>query len=449
MEKYNNEEMYLVCYFNFSDYPKMFNKKRVSKKLVLILGKQNNNNYYALRENLKSILELKQQGFIQEEENLIFKFVYRKDTIELINMIDKCEFPTNYEKVFSKINNLNLKLWKSLPKCSNCEININLKNSRLNNEEYYISELKKNDIFRLGEIKFILREFHTISNINNNNNCDDDCSKKENTSLFSILLKPYKNEFCDICKKKEQTDTQDDDPLLKFCECNKYRHFKCMKKKIKEIMFREDNNNGCIKYCIKTNCFYCNKFIPLSFYIKVYDKGNYKYNLYELVDIPKDNNQEYLILETVDFLNEQEDYIKYIYYIKLREKAKDKNIDTILIGSNRRKDKCEYQYNKLIEIGESSVSNHHALLDYDIEEKNLTIRNISNTHNTLVLQNKFVFEKNKNNKLLMELGNIQIESHLISDGDEFSEIKDKMENNNSGLFYTRNSDTDNDKEFEF
>ena len=218
-----------------------------------------------------------------------------------------------------------------------------------------------------------------------------------------------------------------------------------MKKKFKEILIKDENNNGCIRYYIKTNCFYCNKFIPLSFYIK----ENKDYNLYELVDIPKDNNQEYLILETVDFLNEQEDYIKYIYYIKLREKAKDKNIDTILIGSNRRKDKCEYQYNKLIEIGESSVSNHHALLDYDIEEKNLTIRNISNTHNTLVLQNKFVFEKNKNNKLLMELGNIQIESHLISDKEEFSEIKYKMENNNSGLFYTRNNDTDNDEEIEF
>ena len=442
MENYNNEEMYLVCIFNISDNTKMFSKKKVLKKLVLLLGKMHNNNYYVLRENHKSILQLKQQGFIQEEENLIFQFVYKKDTIELINLIDFCSFPTNYEKVFSKVNNLSLKLWKSLPKCTNCEIS-NLKNSFKNNEDCCICELKQNDIFRLGDIKFIIREFHTITNINNNNNCDD-CSKKENSRLFSILLKPYFNEYCDICKKNEQKDTKDD-PLLKFCECNKYRHFKCMKKKFKEILIKDENNNGCIRYYIKTNCFYCNKFIPLSFYIK----ENKDYNLYELIDIPKDNNQEYLILETVDFLNEQEDYIKYIYYIKLREKAKDKNIDTILIGSNRRKDKCEYQYNKLIEIGESSVSNHHALLDYDIEEKNLTIRNISNTHNTLVLQNKFVFEKNKNNKLLMELGNIQIESHLISDKEEFSEIKYKMENNNSGLFYTRNNDIDNDEEIEF
>ena len=201
MEEYNSEEMYLVCIFNISDNTKMFSKKKVLKKLVLLLGKMHNNNYYVLRENHKSILQLKQQGFIQEEENLIFQFVYKKDTIELINLIDYCSFPTNYEKVFSKVNNLSLKLWKSLPKCTNCEIS-NLKNSFKNNEDCCICELKQNDIFRLGDIKFIIREFHTITNINNNNNCDD-CSKKENENsrLFSILLKPYFNEYCDICKK--------------------------------------------------------------------------------------------------------------------------------------------------------------------------------------------------------------------------------------------------------
>ena len=99
MENYNKEEMYLVCIFNISDNTKMFSKKKVLKKLVLLLGKMHNNNYYVLRENHKSILQLKQQGFIQEEENLIFQFVYKKDTIELINLIDYCSFPTNYEKV--------------------------------------------------------------------------------------------------------------------------------------------------------------------------------------------------------------------------------------------------------------------------------------------------------------------------------------------------------------
>ena len=68
--------------------------------------------------------------------------------------------------------------------------------------------------------------------------------------------------------------------------------------------------------------------------------------------------------------------MKYIYYINLREKGKDKNIDTILIGSNRRKNN-DYQYNKLIEIDHGTISSQHAIMDYDIEEKSLSLRNIS------------------------------------------------------------------------
>ena len=439
MKKYNSQEIYLVCNIYFSESFQRFSKRRITNNLVLLLGKEKKNYYYVLRENHNSILEIKQQGFIQEDEDLIFKYVHKNARVELINMIDNCEYPTSFEKVLGKINKLDFKLWKSLPKCTNCKIN-NIKNNNLNNEEFCLFELKKNDIFRLGDIKFILREFHVISNTINNDcdNCNN-CSKTDpkNKRLFSILLKPYQDEICDICKKKELKD----DPLLKFCDCNKYRHFKCMKKKIKEIIIKEDDNNGCIRYYIKTNCFYCKKFIPLSFFIK----ENGQYNLYELVDIPRDDSQEYLLLETIDFLNRQNDYVKCIYYVKLREKRKDKNIDTILISSNRKKVKGDYPYNKLIEIDHSSVSTQHALLDYDIEEKNLIIRNISDIHNTLILQNKFVLEQNKNNKLLMELGNIQIESHLISDEDEYYEVKDKMDNS-SGLMYTRYSDNDSDKE---
>lgn len=439
MKKYNSQEIYIVCNIYFSESLKRFSKRRITNDLALLLGKEKNNYYYVLRENHNSILEIKQQGFIQEDEDLIFKYVHKKDRVELINMIDYCEYPTSYEKVFGKINKLDFKLWKSLPKCTSCKIN-NIKNNTLNNEDFCLFELKKNDIFRLGDIKFILREFHVISNTINNDcdNCNNyDKNDPKNERIFSILLKPYQDEICDICKKKELKD----DPLLKFCDCEKYRHFKCMKKKIKEIIIKEDNNNGCIRYYIKTNCFYCKKFIPLSFFIK----ENGKYNLYELVDIPRDDSQEYLLLETIDFLNKHNDYIKFIYYVKLREKRKDKNIDTILISSNRKKVKGDYPYNKLIEIDHSSVSTQHALLDYDIEEKNLIIRNISDINNTLILQDKFVLEQNKNNKLLMELGNIQIESHLISDEDEYYEVKDKMDNS-SGLMYTRYSDSDSDKE---
>lgn len=434
MDNKKNPPIFLVSNISFGESSHIFNKKKVKKNYTLLLGKEQNNNYLVLRENHRTLLILDQQGFIQENENLIFQFSIRGNKVELINLSDKCEIPTSYEKVFGKINKLNFKLWKSLPKCPKCDIT---KSNNSIMEEDYIYKLEQNNIFRLAEVKFILREFHHFPKENENdnlNNCND-CNNIKGP--FSIELKPYQGELCDICYKRDVKD----DYLLKFCDCEKYRHIKCMKKKLKEIIFKDEYKNGCIRYYIKTNCFSCRKFIPLSFYIRIKDD----YVLYELVDIPRDNNREYLLIETLDFLNLNGNYVKYIYYINLREKGKDKNIDTILIGSNRRKNN-DYQYNKLIEIDHGTISSQHAIMDYDIEEKSLSLRNISDKQNTLVLQDKFELESEKN-KLLMELGNIQIESHIITNKKEYNKIKDESQNFFDPIIFTRNSDTDDVQEY--
>ena len=157
-------------------------------------------------------------------------------------------------------------------------------------------------------------------------------------------------------------------------------------------------------------------------------KLNNEYKLYELIDIPRKNDEEYLLLETFDFHDTQQEFIKYIFYLKFRKKENNKNVETILIGGDRKKSN-KYRYDKLVKIEKTnSISSQHALIDYDIEEKTLFLTNISDTFNTLVLQDEFTMKQDENEKLLLELGNLKIESRLIK-SDELEYVKNIMENN--------------------
>jgi hypothetical protein len=221
-----------------------------------------------------------------------------------------------------------------------------------------------------------------------------------------------------------------------------------MKEKIKErVIKEEDESVGCTRYYIKTNCLGCKKFINLRFILDEKDNNNnYNYlglskknfakkpKLYELIDIQKKKEEEYLIFETIDFKDTQYEYIKYFFYIKFRKLEKNKNVETILIGGDRTKNE-KYRYDKLIKIEKNNtISSQHALIDYDIEEKTLILRNISDSHNTLILKDKNYLEIIPNNdefkfkQILLELGNIKIEPSLIK-SNEFEEYENKMKNN--------------------
>lgn len=413
--------IYLAINISVSDSSSIFNKNKIIKKFTHVFENEDDN-YLILKSNHESFAILNHQGLIDDKEIMIFKIVIKKDEIKIVNVIDRCYNCTRKTKYYRQmIKESNFYLWKSIPKLEKYDF-IDDKSVYL-----YTQQLKENDIIRLGTIKIIIREFHTFqnnqqNNQGNNNNCVD-CCKKKYKKPFTLVLENDIEEICEFCRKKY---LEPDNPLVKFCECEKYTHFKCMKARFKEIM-TQSTENGCTRYYIKTHCFYCKKFIPWSFLIKDI-KHNNKYKLYELIDIPRNQNEEYLLLETFDFYDTQKEFIKYIFYLKFRKQANNKNIETILIGGDRKKSN-KYRYDKLVKIEKTnSISSQHALIDYDIEEKSLFLTNISDTHNTLVYQDEFKMKKNENNKLFLELGNIKIESILIED-DKLEDVKKKMENN--------------------
>jgi len=434
------EKLGLFCKIIVSDSTQLFNKTKIIKEYSILLNE--NYPFLVLKRNLKSFAIMKEQPSIKPDEDLIFEIKIKSDSIELFNPIDRCSSCINQIKLYNKIAKLNYKLWQSLKSLPKSEKDFKITEE---NKNLYLYELKQNDIIRMGDIKFILREINIIHNNINNNDHNNKCHDEFMQNQYIMKIKPSEGNVCEICKK---TDMQEDNPIIKLCECENHYHFKCMKEKIKErVIKEEDESVGCTRYYIKTNCLGCKKFINLRFILDEKDNNNnYNYlglseknfakkpKLYELIDIEKKKEEEYLIFETIDFKDTQYEYIKYFFYIKFRKLEKNKNVETILIGGDRTKNE-KYRYDKLIKIEKNnSISSQHALIDYDIEEKTLILRNISDSHNTLILKDKNYLEIIPNNdefkfkQILLELGNIKIEPYLIK-SNEFEEYENKMKNN--------------------
>ena len=170
-------------------------------------------------------------------------------------------------------------------------------------------------------------------------------------------------------------------------------------------------------YTIKTHCPKCKKFIPSHFVIK--DKNIFE--LYQLVDNPFKSSENYLLFEALDFLDANNEYKKYIFYINLEQKFNKKQI---LIGGDKMEiDKIQKnKYNDkyiFLKIPDTNFS-ELAVIECNLKEKTLILKNISDTYNTLVLESKYKIKKN--DKLLLESGNLEIEASLINEN-KFKEIK--------------------------
>ena len=150
--------IYLVVSIVVSDSSCIFNKNKIIKKYTHVFEKEDEN-YLILKSNHVSFAILKYQGLIEENEIIIFKTDIKHNQIKIINNIDKCCNCTRMTKYYQQmIKGANFFLWKSIPKLENYDF-INDKSVNL-----YMHKLKVNDIIRLGTIKIIIRELHTIQN---------------------------------------------------------------------------------------------------------------------------------------------------------------------------------------------------------------------------------------------------------------------------------------------
>ena len=141
----------------------------------------------------------------------------------------------------------------------------------------------------------------------------------------------------------------------------------------------------------------CYKPYPLRFRIPEYDR------IYELIDLNKPSEFDYIILESLDFIKDNINNLKIIHVVTLNE-------DEINIGRN--------ESNDIIDP-DISVSRKHAILKFNKKTGKLYLENLSEKFGTLILIKGNI--KMKEKKIHIQVGKSYIQAHLKKDKSDLTD----------------------------
>ena len=283
------------------------------------------------------------------------------------------------------------------------------------NEDYF---LNKNDIIKIGKIKFSFNEFNIdgidkIKYENKENSYNLSLLNSKTDPLFNMIydaervdLNNNEKIICNICYSDENTE---ENPLINLCHCNggmKFSHFNCIKLWMKtKLIIKENSKKNVKSYNFSCfNCKICKTPFPFKFRIKDKNNNNNMNKIYSLIDIEKPEFENYLVLESLDQINENNNF-KTIHVITLNE-------ENFIIGRGH---ECD------IRINDISVSRVHAILHFDMIRKLLLLRDLKSKFGTLVLVKKPI--KILKKYIRLQIGRTFIETKLVDEDD----VKDKIE----------------------
>ena len=339
---------------------------------------------------------------LKQDEELLFnvKNDY-KDEYALEN-----EVPIRIQPTEKNINDLSNKIWyvlKNDPNQSN-QSNQTITNT---NDDYYLC---KNDVIKLGRVKYSLNEINIPSKHNNIDVAvpSNDPTKYDidelniNTEpVFDFIFQakesgeytdiPDDERLCKICYSDE--NDKENNPLVHLCNCNgglRFSHFECIKKWMETKLITKENEKKTVKsYNIKSfNCEICKTPYPFKFKLNGVEKP------FELIDLQKPVDCDYIILESLNQMKENCN-IKSIHVIQLTG-------DELTIGRGHESD---------VRINDISVSRSHAKLKYNPTEGTLLLRDLKCKFGTLILIKKPL--KIKERKIHLQIGRTYIEAWLM------------------------------------
>ena len=404
---------------------------------------------YIIREKNKIIKEKQHYIYDDEIEGQILLYIRKslkdKNSFEIVNplrkFIEKNEynindlnrrpwFIVNTQNGYNNENeeyNLNegdiIKLGRRKFEIIKKNINANYKTISLDNpENYNISKIneKKGSIFninikknqykinkrKIGNKKIIKddSENNSLGNeINDPNNIEDEDTENES------VIEENENEKCRICFGSKSTR---ENPRLKLCSCHDSIHFECLKAYLKTKIETRENEKLTVKtyICNKYNCDVCLKPYPVRFRIPEFDK------IYELIDLNRPPELDYIILESLDYIKEHNN-LKILHFVEL-------NGDDIKIG--------RYDTNDIIDT-DISVSRKHAILKFNKENGKLYLENLSEKFGSLILIKGNIKLKEKNIHFQVgksyikaclsdvaetEIKNGSIKNHVVTNSDD-------------------------------
>lgn len=357
------------------------------------------------------IKTLANEGDLQNDEELLF-FV-RNDQTDQYSLENKVPIMTDPTE--KNINDLSNKIWYVLKPDPN---HPNQSNQVINNgnDDYFLC---KNDIIKLGRVKYALNEIHIPSHqdIIDVPKTNTDPSQYDINNLninsqpvFNFIYQAKDAEgvkddenLCKIC----YSNTNDmDNPMVHLCNCNgglRFAHYLCIKKWMETKLVIKENDKKTVKsYNIKSfNCEICKTPYPFRFRTGNSDK------IFDLIEI-KRPDEDYIILESLNQMKELNN-IKSIHVIKLTN-------EFITIGRGHESD---------VRINDISVSRTHAWLKYDPEEGRLLLRDLKSKFGTLILLKNPLTIKEK--KIHLQIGRTYIEAWLMS-MDDFEKLRKEKKN---------------------
>ena len=226
----------------------------------------------------------------------------------------------------------------------------------------YIYELKKNDIIKLGRIKFIIKDMNIVGK---------EILKSNETFIpFEInkLSRIIEEENCRICYSNDNSN--ENNPMISICKCkgSMNLHLECLKLWLKsKLEIKEINNKPGVSYIInKFNCELCHEPYPIT--IK---NNNINYNL---IDYNVPEGQNYIILQSLNSIKEN-NYPLSIHVLMFIE-----NESSFILGRGHESD---------IRITDISVSRSHARIF--MKEDKFFMEDLGSKFGTLVLAKEPVY----------------------------------------------------------
>ncbi len=369
------------------------------------------------KHEIKTVNNPKQ---LQEEEELLFNV--RHDDIN--KFVLESPVPVRIQPTQKNINELSNKIWYIL---KNDPIKSNNSNQVIinTNDDYYLC---KNDVIKLGRVKYSLNEINIPSRQNNIDTAppmtditkyDIDDLNKNTEPVFDFIFKardsseytdiPEDERLCKICYSEE--NDRENNPLVHLCNCNgglRFSHYMCIKRWMETKLQIKENEKKTVKsYNIKSfNCEICKTPYPFKFKLNGIEKP------FELIELEKPVGCDYIVLESLNQMKENCN-IKSIHVIQL-------GTDELIIGRGHESD---------IRINDISVSRSHAKLRYDMENGTILLRDLKSKFGTLILIKKPLQIKEK--KIHIQIGRTYIEGWLMG-MEEFNKLrkekKNKMQN---------------------
>ena len=348
---------------------------------------------------------------VPEEEELLFNVINNStDEFILENRV-----PIRVQPTEKNINDLSNKIWYVL---KNDPLQSNQSNQTVTNtnDDYYLC---KNDVIKLGRVKYSLNEINIPSRQNNIDIAlpSHDPSKYDIDSLnintepvFDFIFQakdsseynnlPEDEKICKICYSEE--NEKDKNPLVHLCNCSgglRFSHFECIKKWMETKLQKKENEKKTVtSYNIKSfNCEICKTPYPFKFKLNGIEKP------FELIDLQKPTDCNYIILESLNQMKENCN-IKSIHVIQL-------NGEELTIGRGHDSD---------VRINDISVSRNHAKIKYNLDDGTLLLRDLKSKFGTLILIKNPL--KIKEKKIHLQIGRTYIEAWLMSMAD-FERLK--------------------------